>query len=358
MNLFNWFVKKIGVTDKEASTKQPQAVNQPIEASVDWNNNEKHLMFLEQFLNSKIVANVSEHWASLLGESPQVTISRYIRDGVLVPISLESKVALDNNIPDLKKLLKERGLRVSGNKTELLNRLMDADEHGMAERYKADTRYECSPEVRSRVLQFSSDKKTALEKEFHAATYKALAALRAKDFAKASRIIGAYESAKNDSILNWELPNPMAISGPPRNVDRDVAELEMIFSLRPKILSGLSESDWEPLHIVSALGHLLHGRWSTKWLPEWFVGVSKFDAGTTLRMMQFHISHIQKIQKMRSLNITHGKILGCGESGGSCNACAKINGTVGNIEDLPELPYEKCTCNKLWMSMHGNFCNS
>lgn len=346
MNIFDWFIKKLGSVDLAAVTKQPQSVDQPIKTSVDWSNSEAHLILLEQFLNPKVVADMSEHWDSLLGESAQATINRYIGDGILVPISLRSKVAYGNNIPDLKKLLKKRGLKVGGNKTELLNRLMDADEHGLADRYKADTMYECSSEVKPRVLQYSSDKKAALEKEFHAATYKALAALRIKDFAKASHIIGTYLSAKKNNILHWRLPNPMGISVPPRTVDEDVTELKMIFSLRPKILSGLSESDWEQVHIVSALGHLLHGGWSVKWLPEWFVGVSKFDASTTLLMMQFHISHIQRIQSLRACGITHGEILGGSEKKGSCNACIKISGVVGKLEDLPELPYEKCTCEK------------
>jgi len=65
-----------------------------------------------------------------------------------------------------------------------------------------------------------------------------------------------------------------------------------------------------------------------------------------LQMMAFHIIHIQKIQRLRALGITHGKILGGRENSGKYNACIKINGTVGKLEDLPELPYEKCTCKK------------
>ena len=98
MSLFDWFIKKFGTVDLEAVTKQPQSVDQPIKASVDWSNSEAHLLFLEQFLSPKVVANMSEHWDSLLGESPQATINRYIRDGILVPISLRSKVAYGNNI--------------------------------------------------------------------------------------------------------------------------------------------------------------------------------------------------------------------------------------------------------------------
>lgn len=136
----------------------------------------------------------------------------------------------------------------------------------------------------------------------------------------------------------------MALPGPSRNIENDVSALKVIFSSRPKILSGMPESDWEPLHIASALSHLLHGRCSTQWLPEWFVGLSKFDASTTLRMMQFHFMFLQRVNEMRSLGITHGEILGCGVKGGTCNACLKIDGIVKKLDDLPELPYEKCTC--------------
>lgn len=333
MSLFDRLFRKKKVTVLEPASDLPRPADYP----VDWTNSEIHLMLLSRFLSPNCAADgVPAYWESALGEPPPTTVNRYIQNGLLVPIPLRSKVAYGNNIPDLKKLLKERGLKVGGNKTELLNRLMDADEHGMAERYKADTMFECSSEIRPRILEYSTDKK----REFDDAIAEALAALRFKDLAKASRTIDAYESKQ----LHLEKLNPLAITQPPRETATDVEELKTIFTLRPKILSELAEDEWQPLHIVAALSHLLHGRVSHSWFPQGFMGVVKFDLATTVRMMQCHIRHFYDIKRMSSIGITQGRVLSAGTNAGSCKACMKIADKLYNLDSFPELPYEKCTC--------------
>lgn len=200
MNLIAWFENFIGVKNiKDFSIqKQPAIPTNLVHA--DWHNNVTQLLFLEHFLTHRSIATVSANWESLLGESPQLTIARYIKEGLLVPISLESKVAR-NSTADIKRLLKERGLKFGGNRTTVLRRLMEADADGMSELYKdePDTEFECSPVISPHIMQYVSNKKLQIEKELHVATYKALAALRNRDFAKASRIIEAHESTQKDN---------------------------------------------------------------------------------------------------------------------------------------------------------------
>jgi SAP domain len=336
MSLFGrLFGKKITDTS-ESLSNFPQRIDQPIQAPIDWSNSEINFILLSRFLEPKRADSVPMFWESALGEPPQVAVKRFIENRLLLPASLHATIECCNTVADLKKMLKERDLKISGKKQELVERLVVADELGMSKLHATKQVIECSPEIRPRVLQYVTDK----EREFDDAVAETLTALRTNDFAKASRTIGAYEANQ----LNLSPPNPLAIPEPPRETAADVETLQEIFAMRPKILSELAENEWEPLHVAVALSHLLHGRLSLEWLPAGFAGISKFDAATTVRMMQFHIIYQRNLKKMRALGITQGSILCGAPNAGSCDACMKIADKIGNLDDLPELPYEKCTC--------------
>lgn len=253
-------------------------------------------------------------------------------------------------IADLKKLLKERGLKVSGKKQELADRLVVADEVGMSKLHAAKKMaIECSPEIRPRILQYAADK----EREFEGAISEALVALRNMDFEKASRTIGAYESKQihlptRGLRIDVGTGTPTEFysrPAPARETAADVAVLKEIFSLRPKILSELAESEWKPLLIVVALSDLLSGRLSLEWIPAGFVGVSKFDTAVTVQMMQSHLRYIREFKKLHALGM-RASIQCSAPNAGSCDACMQIADKIGNLDNLPELPYEKCTCSE------------
>jgi SAP domain len=347
MSLFD---RLFGKEKADATPVAPSVLPQRIDHPIDWTKSEIHLMLLSRFLKPRSADNVPDNWKPMFGESPQLTVERFIKNGLLVPLSLKAKVDYCNTVTDLKELLKERGLKVSGKKQELVERLVTADKVGMLNLHsaKAEEFIECSSEIRPRILQYVAAK----EGEFNEAVAEALTALRLKDFAKASRMIGAYETKQlqlpsSGCQINVDTHQPEFYElppAPPRNVSDDVEALEEIFSLRPKILRELAEDEWEPLHVVVALSHLLHGRVSLEWLPIGFVGFSKFDAIVTIRMMQFHLNHIHDVKRMHAIGITKGKIICAGPNAGSCDECMKIANTPYNLDSLPELPYDKCTC--------------
>ena len=329
----------MGLLDSLFGKKQ---VNPPVASStpqlLDWSNSEIHLMALSRFLTPRAaIDGIPAYWESALKEKPQLTVNRYMGAGLLAPASLASTVEYCNTGAELKSLLKERGLKLSGKKQELVDRLLEADEQGMAKLHASRNIVECTPEVRLRVSHYVEDKK----QEYHDAISAALSAIRKREFATASRIIGQYESKQ----LKIEAPNPLAIPSPPRTEAADAKALTEIFTLHPKILKDLPEQEWEPLHVATALSYLQRGRvhLQPEWFPADFVGVSKFDTSTTVRMMNFHINHLRNSRRMRDIGITKGRIRCI--PGVSCDACQKIADKLQSLDALPELPYEKCTCN-------------
>jgi hypothetical protein len=294
---------------------------------------ELQLILLSRFLKCRPANDVPPHWSDLLGESPGALIHRYIECGDLVPVSLAAAVEHCSTVAELKQLLRVHRLKTAGRKRELVQRLIAADEAGISALYAGRRIVECSAEVRGRVERYLAAKK----REYERLLADARAALGGRDFAKASILLAEYESRQ----LNTEAPNPLGISAGPRAVEADVAALKQIFSLRPKILRALPESEWEPLHAVTGLNYLLGGRVSAEALPSDFVGVPNLNPHAVVRMMVFRFKHLRDLERMRSIGVREARIMACG--GDSCGPCQQLEGKRFALDKLPELPYEKCT---------------
>uniref|UniRef100_UPI003F498A99 SAP domain-containing protein n=1 Tax=Cupriavidus yeoncheonensis TaxID=1462994 RepID=UPI003F498A99 len=323
-------------TPSIAPPPAPSSSKPPTARDVDWRSSEIHLLLLSRFLDARPPDRVPEYFAQALGESPAATVQWLLDRGLLVPASLPATVAFWNSVADLKALLKERGLKVGGKKQELVKRLLDADETGMRKRHQTERIVECSLEARERVTQYLADKKREDNKMISAA----LAAIRAGDFAAASQLVSAHEAKQ----LTFEVENPLALPSPPRETEADVNAIQKIFTLRPKILSQMSERDWSALHVAQALSHLLHGRFSEEWLPPDFVGVTKFPADVARRMLYFHFLHVERVEKYRAAGVTEGKVLCGAPNQGTCPECMELDGKTFTLDKAPELPYERCTC--------------
>lgn len=61
--------------------------------TIDWSRSEIHLIILGRFLEPRNIENsVPAHWDHFLGESSQLTVNRFIDDGLLVSSPLKDKV--------------------------------------------------------------------------------------------------------------------------------------------------------------------------------------------------------------------------------------------------------------------------
>lgn len=274
------------------------------------------------------------YWDGPLGEPAGAAVQRFIVSGWLVPATLAAKLGSRFKASDLKPLLKERGLRVSGRKDELIERLIEADETGMTALVAEMKVYECSPEARARAEQYK------LEQAAKRATTedRALNQLRVHDFAGASQTVAAFEAAQVFS-------RGIGIDWSKHNVSRDVGQLKIIFETKPKILDGLADAEWEPLRITVGM-MALWGTGSAKaWFPASFVGVVKFDAETAARMLLFASNHKLRLAEYRQLSDKGARIKGFQVSvtTDSCQTCKKMAGKRYGLNDLPELPHAECT---------------
>ncbi len=323
--------KKIFNGGKNTSDQKDTTL--PID-NILWNESQIHLMILGHFMSPKLTEKaVPKYWAYTLGGDVQIIIDRLYKQGALIPVSLEERIGYCSKVPELKKILKENGLKISGNKQELIERLLKADPQGMADLFQDHIVLMCSPEARDKVSQYNLMKKS----EFDEVVEKTLSALRGKNFKIASQLIDNYE--KNQVVI--EFHNSMTLKEPPRDTTNDIEDLKIIFSMRPKILKELALNEWGPLCIVTAMSHLLHGRMSEEWFPSDFVGVQKFNKFTAWGMMRNHFLHISEKEKMKGLGVKKGSVRVI--SGDCCEACKKNENKIFDLNSFPEIPIESCT---------------
>lgn len=103
---------------------------------------------------------------------------------LLEPASLAETIEFCHTGAELKKLLKERGLKVSGRKALQAQRLIEADPEAM-HRFSAEHRIlRCSP-VASEAVQAWLDQQA---QAFDSATDELIAALRSRKFKRPSRL--------------------------------------------------------------------------------------------------------------------------------------------------------------------------
>jgi hypothetical protein len=266
----------------------------------------------------------SNAWTAALSETPNSAINRFIQANLLVPFSPSTPEALTQglasiySVVQLKAMLKLRRLKVSGNKDELLARLVHSDSQGLIRDVLALGLYQCSDAGMNLVFQLEERKDRA-----HA---NAVAAIHAKDYSAAIREYQALEDDLGFPKFGFE--------GTPRP-----ALIQLVMTVTPTILDGCSQEVWSRLRIAMAL-QCVAGRHAPKEVLRGFNTGIRLDAETAARMIYFSARHTEDIQQWKQMRVTEVAHLA---TPGSCSVCMAFNGQKWNIDQAPELPYPHCT---------------
>ena len=115
-----------------------------------------------------------------------------VAHGALEPVPLLEKIEICHTVAELKKILSSRGLKVSGKKAELIQRLLEADPKGMEKLYAHRMILQCTPAASQAVSRWKAEQ----AKAFETATDDVIAALRNRNFKAAIRTADAYRKNK------------------------------------------------------------------------------------------------------------------------------------------------------------------
>ncbi len=299
----------------------------------DWRNSPAHLLLLSKFRNGDSPARYrdAEYWDTVLKEKAVKVIDQFHKEGVLEPAGLRELVDYKFKVSDLRLMLKERGLKVSGRKEELIQRLIENDEHSMRNATKGLNLYRCTTEgiqLAEHYLEGEKAKRDAAERDV-------LYLLARREFPKAVRIVAQYEASQ-------VFPRGLGIDWKNYDVDSGVEALKTIFVRTPGILKVIEENRLNKLRLAAAMMQL----WGTRgrnaaerWLPDGFETGIHLDSDAACRMFIFHVAHLRDMAGYKEARVKTVEV----SSVGACAECQKISGKKYKLESVPELPYAKCT---------------
>jgi SAP domain len=279
-----------------------------------------HLMLLSKFSGPRTGRGPwGDQWKWALGEDRSEAIRRFVEAGLLVRCALSVSVAFKLSSSQLKQMLGERGLKVSGRKDEMAERLCKANAAEMERAVAGMNLLTCSEGGRQLAGEFltrSDEMKWA-----------ALAALREKNPGLACRVVSEWQDALGFPEL------PMIQTKP------DLGDVSRVFSVRPRILSGVNEEAFKQLRVTAGMAFLGLG---DRWLPGNLETGIRLAGPSAVSMIISSVQISRNVEGWRSSGVVRTvKILCCAD--GPCEACNALRNCVWPIGDLPEIPYEHCT---------------
>jgi len=298
----------------------------------NWRESPAHLLFLSKFLRPRTVDDFSKSgaWKAVLRESPQKAVQRFLKEGMLEHADLAGLLDYEYKVSDLKSMLKEHGLPVSGRKKDFIERLIQSDPEGMKKATHGLRVLQCSQQGRAIAEQYlarEKEKRTSVEQQV-------LNLLRQRRFREASLLVASFESEQ-------VFPRGLGIDW--RNYDptHDVKVLNIIFGSKPRILASLNDEHLDQLRIAAGMMHLWGTNKAKGWLPPDFKTTLSMDNDAAARMIVFHATHQVQIAQYRKVGVKKVKIITANDTY-VCEVCRELASKEYELSQVPELPHEKC----------------
>src|SRR5262245_41868035 len=227
----------------------------------NWRNSPAHLLLLSKFRNGDSPARYrdAEYWEAMLNEKPAKAIDQFHKEGVLETAGLRELIDYKFKASDLKLMLKEKRLKISGRKEELIQRLIENDEQSMRDATNGLVLYRCTPEgiqLAEHYLESEKAKRTGAERDVYDL-------LTRREFSKAVRIVVQYNASR-------VFPPGVGIDWTNYDAESDIESLEAIFTRTPGILKGIEERRLYQLRLVAAMMQLWGSNAARRWLPDGF----------------------------------------------------------------------------------------
>jgi hypothetical protein len=290
----------------------------------DWMESPPRLDLLSKFVKPRDAQQVM-NWQFLkqtLRENPETVIERFVRDGALVSASIEESLECLLQVTQLKKLLQERGLKVSGSKNDLVERLVSTDHEGVGKIVRKNRVMKCSPMALEILSKYEKKKQHALD-DAKKQSFESLKNNIPKD---ACKIYVAFQREFIDP--GFEL-HPL-----------EVGELQNILSSQPKILAGISPNNVILLRAAACMESLWRDESPEIWLPTTFTSGMKnnrvaLNYLTTHARIKGELEDAKDDTKSVKFEFFPGDIE-------SCELCQSLKGKIFEIDQVPELPMIGC----------------
>ncbi len=312
---------------------------------IDWKNTPHILDLLSYYRTpSNIEGDIKDERGKYILEgklTTKDTIEYFIREGLLIDCDLFEKINCAYKVDELKKLLKDYNLKVSGKKSDLINRLKFLNQSELEQLVEKFKIMKCSPSA-IEYLDYCEEKK---QKEKANTKQKCLMALMNGDPKIAYKYYNKYDEEYGYSNHNYydDLDPFQRAELKAEQMNRKIEEMKYVLMSKPDVLRHLDEPSIKMLRASVCMDMLWHQDFGTKqnWLPENFsTGHIKIECAANYlrcnakfrKLLSTIAQHAEKVRIVFNENdIT------------SCDHCSELNGKIFNVSDFPNLPLDNCT---------------
>jgi len=271
------------------------------------------------------------NWHAVLGENPKEVINGFYKEGLIYEGNIKEKLDCFLTIEDLKDKLGKEDLKLSGNKNELLDRLIEEKKDTLEKEFADKRVFKCT----DRGLQRSNEYLINKNEELKILEKNIFNFLKLKEFNKVFLTLDHFNRKQVfPRSLNKDYWNSFTIKH-----FSDV--LKVIFNRIPKILEDENSSNIEILRLSSGMMALFGNNRICEIINIKYPNIKtkrKFDVSS--RMMIFFAQNLLNLQKLKELHHNKIRILTASDS---CIKCKEIAQGLINIESVIELPYSECT---------------
>ncbi len=341
MRLFNWLFKtEKNITTHEikkepVSTSKKKKKDKDPPPPLDWAKSEAHIHLLTEFTFGKKRNEFRSQkcWNRVLGEPLYQAVERFINERVITLISLPDRLDYLYSVVDLKPLLRERNLKLSGRKKELIERLIEAD-LGMMEKLSRKCKiYKTADEYTNLIEKYLKN----IDERRQSAERACKELIKEQDFEGAAKKVDDFESSL--------VKNKVDSFGFGISRISQSKILSSMWSLTPKLLRHINDEKLKTIRIAAIMMELWGERHVFKWLPESFSVESHLEVDAIARMLLFHARHVDNLNSYKRDNFMNKRLwIDVVGDSMTCEACRKLDGKSYTPEKMIELPYEKCTC--------------
>lgn len=304
-----------------------------------------HLLLLSKFISTRDSDSLAKdkQWQAVLKETVPQAVSGFIAAMLIEPVSVQEKLDAKFGLANLKQMLKEKGLPVSGKKIDLIERLISADQTAMAMSVTDLQIFRCSEKGRKLVEDYlAGEKAKRVNTEISVQN-----AIREGNFRHAVLLRATFEAEQ-------VIPVGLGIDWKHYDTKRDETILKMIFSRKPKVLSMLNKEQIEQVRLCAAMGHVMgysYGKWP---LPDDFKTDSPLENIDLVHVLMTNVHFHREMKEFRDIQkagIQMSVEILTRNDEHVCAICKEASEYTYSLSEVPELPHEKCT------NPHGCRCS-
>lgn len=297
-----------------------------------------HDLLLSKFLRANDPSSFDgcDYWTAPLGRPVQQVLKQAIADGLLVPDdNLERRLDYKARVTDLKHILRERKLKVSGKKAELIARVIGADRASAERIVEGVNLFRCSDSERER-LQAVLEREKRNRQETEEAV---LGAIQEHRFSDAASIVVKFEAAQvfpRGVGLSWDASCAQTLR----------ESIESIFGPKwPKLLATVPQESREAIRVTAAMFKIWGFFNSERCFPDGLDLGTHIERGEVPKMLVSHALHLEHLKEYRNMGRdgVNGVEILIVEDNSTCDRCRALKGQTFSLSKVPEIPHEKCT---------------